>query len=150
MQYPEKMHVSNLAIKFLDTYGCLKKVHNSSKISPTYTDGIIWLHFADFSIWIRVGKTGSLGPCSRVIVYFSKLSFCQNDPPMGSAKVQWYNANNLSKIKTKKCQIVILSYSRTHLNQENPLSSGKNILLKYHILWSTIFHLMYFKLKKKT
>ena len=30
----------------------------------------------------RVGKRGSLGPWSRVIVYFSKLSFCQNDPPM--------------------------------------------------------------------
>ena len=28
-------------------------------------------------IYIRVGKTGSLGPWSRVIVYFSKLSFCQ-------------------------------------------------------------------------
>ena len=29
-----------------------------------------------------------LGAWSRVIVYCSKLSFCQNDPPMGSAKVQ--------------------------------------------------------------
>ena len=78
------MHVSNLVIKFLDKYGCLKKSQvykNSSKMSPTHTDGIISLHFADFSIWIRVGKTGSLGPWSSVIVYCSKLSFCQNDPP---------------------------------------------------------------------
>ena len=34
---------------------------------------------------IRVGKTGSLEPWSRVIVYCSKLSFCQNDPPMGES-----------------------------------------------------------------
>ena len=32
-------------------------------------------------LYIRVGKKGSLGPWSRVIVYCSKLSFCQNDPP---------------------------------------------------------------------
>ena len=32
---------------------------------------------------IRVGKTGYLGPWSKVIVYRSKLSFCQNDPSMG-------------------------------------------------------------------
>ena len=111
MQYPEKMHVSNLAIKFLDTYGCLKNFTTHSKF-PLHT--LIALY--DYTllilvhIWIRVGKTGSLGPCSRVIVYCNKLSFCQNDPPMESAKVQWYNANNLSKIKTKKCQIVKLSY----------------------------------------
>ena len=35
--------------------------------------------------YIRVGKTGSLGPWSRVIVYCSKLSFCQNDDPMGES-----------------------------------------------------------------
>ena len=34
-------------------------------------------------IYIRVGKKGSLGPWSRVIVYCSKLSFCQNDSPIG-------------------------------------------------------------------
>ena len=34
---------------------------------------------------VRVGKTGSLGPWSRVIVYCSNLSFCQNDPPMGES-----------------------------------------------------------------
>ena len=33
-------------------------------------------------MYIRDGKTGSLGPWSRVIVYYSKLSFCQNDPTM--------------------------------------------------------------------
>ena len=33
-------------------------------------------------MFIRVGKTGSLGPWSRVIVYCSKLSFCQNDSPI--------------------------------------------------------------------
>ena len=31
----------------------------------------------------RVGKTGSLQPWSRFIVYCSKLSFCQNDFPIG-------------------------------------------------------------------
>ena len=36
-------------------------------------------------MYIRVGKTGSLGPWSKVIVYCSKLSFCQNDPPMGES-----------------------------------------------------------------
>ena len=30
----------------------------------------------------RVGKTGPLGPRSRVMVYCNKLSFCQNDPPI--------------------------------------------------------------------
>ena len=35
------------------------------------------------SIHVRVGKKGSLGPWSRVIVYCSKLSFCQNDSPIG-------------------------------------------------------------------
>ena len=34
-------------------------------------------------MFIRVGKTGSLGPWKIVIVYFSKLSFCQNDSPIG-------------------------------------------------------------------
>ena len=33
-------------------------------------------------IYIRVGKTGSLGPWRRLIVYCSKLYFCQNDPPI--------------------------------------------------------------------
>ena len=37
------------------------------------------------STYIRVGKTGSLGPWSRVIVYCSKLSFCQNDSPIGGS-----------------------------------------------------------------
>ena len=36
-------------------------------------------------MYIRVGKTGSLGPWSRVIVYCSKLSFCQLMIP------QWEN-----------------------------------------------------------
>ena len=36
-------------------------------------------------IYIRVGKTGSLGPWSRVIVYCSKLSFCQNDSSIGGS-----------------------------------------------------------------
>ena len=36
----------------------------------------------DFATLIRVDKTGSLGPWSRVIVYCSKLSFCQNDSPI--------------------------------------------------------------------
>ena len=36
-------------------------------------------------IYIRVGKRGSLGPWSRVIVYCSKLSFCQNDSPIGGS-----------------------------------------------------------------
>ena len=31
----------------------------------------------------RLGKTGFLRPWSRVIEYCSKLSFCQNDSPMG-------------------------------------------------------------------
>ena len=38
---------------------------------------------ANRSTYIRVGKTGSMGPWSRVIVYCSKLSFCQNDSPIG-------------------------------------------------------------------
>ena len=33
-------------------------------------------------MYIKVGKKGSLGPWSRVIVYGSKLSFCQNDSPI--------------------------------------------------------------------
>ena len=33
-------------------------------------------------MFIRVGKTGQLGPWSRVIVYCSKLSFFQNDSPI--------------------------------------------------------------------
>jgi hypothetical protein len=33
----------------------------------------------------RIGKTVSLGPWSRAIVYCSKLSFSQNDPPMGES-----------------------------------------------------------------
>ena len=32
-------------------------------------------------MYIRLGKTGSLGPWSRVMVCCSKLCFCQNDPP---------------------------------------------------------------------
>ena len=38
-----------------------------------------------YYIFIRVGKTVSLGPWSRVIEYCSKLSFCQNDPAMGES-----------------------------------------------------------------
>ena len=37
------------------------------------------------SVYSRVGKTGSLGPWSRVIVYCSELSFCQNDSPIGGS-----------------------------------------------------------------
>ena len=44
------------------------------------------IKFKNVTYVVRVGKTGSLGPWSRVIVYCSKLSFCQNDPPM-----QWEN-----------------------------------------------------------
>ena len=36
-------------------------------------------------IFIRIGKIGSLGPWSRVIVYCNKLYFCQNDPPIGES-----------------------------------------------------------------
>ena len=36
-------------------------------------------------MYIRVCKTGSLGPWSRVIMYCSKLSFCQNDSPIGGS-----------------------------------------------------------------
>ena len=43
-------------------------------------------------VQVRVGKTGSLRPWSRIIVYCSKLSFCQNDPPM-----HWKQAFLLSK-----------------------------------------------------
>ena len=35
------------------------------------------------NIQIRVGKTGSLGPWSKFVVYCRKLSFCQNDSPIG-------------------------------------------------------------------
>ena len=42
-------------------------------------------NFSNIRVYTRVGKTGSLGPWSRVIVYCSKLSFCQNDPPMGES-----------------------------------------------------------------
>ena len=34
---------------------------------------------------LGLGKTGSLGPWSRVIVHCSKLSFCQNDSPIGGS-----------------------------------------------------------------
>ena len=37
------------------------------------------------AMFIRVGKIGSLGPWSRVIVYCSKLSFCQNYSPIGGS-----------------------------------------------------------------
>ena len=33
----------------------------------------------------RLGKTGSLGPWRGVMVYRSKPSLCQNDPPMSGS-----------------------------------------------------------------
>ena len=44
-----------------------------------------WFPAQNITAYIRVGKTGSFGPWSRVIMYCSKLSFCQNDPPMGES-----------------------------------------------------------------
>ena len=44
-----------------------------------------WANNLCTELYIRVGKTGSLGPWSRVIVYCSKLSFFQNDPLMGES-----------------------------------------------------------------
>ena len=49
-------------------------------------------------IYIRVGKTGSLGPWRRLIVYCSKLYFCQNDPPMGESF--WQKKNLLQYTMT--------------------------------------------------
>ena len=43
------------------------------------------MNYARQGTYIRVGKTGSLVPWSRVIVYCNKLSFCQNDSPIGGS-----------------------------------------------------------------
>ena len=47
---------------------------------------------------IRVGKKGSLGPWSRVIVYGSKLFLCQNDSPIGRSF--WQNDSMLQYTTT--------------------------------------------------
>ena len=53
-------------------------------------------------MYVRVGKTGSLGPWSRVIVYYSKLSFCQNDSPIG---VSFWQKESLLQYTMTQLQI---------------------------------------------
>ena len=55
------------------------------------------MYCIDGCMVIRVGKTGSFGPWSRVIVYASKMSFCQNDPPIYSP-----NSTNVMNCTVKK------------------------------------------------
>ena len=50
---------------------------------------ILLLFFKNFGIFIRVGKKGSFGPWSRVMVCCSKPSFCQNDPPSGTGHTRF-------------------------------------------------------------
>ena len=59
--------------------GYMSNSNAKSKESLPYCGDIFFVRLA---ILIRVGKTGYLGSCARVIVYYSKLFFCQNDPPM--------------------------------------------------------------------
>ena len=58
-------------------------IHNGNFLSEKQVrDSLPTLPSRANGMFIRLGKTGSLGPWSRVIVYCSKLSFCPNDPPM--------------------------------------------------------------------
>ena len=50
-----------------------------------------WL--TDVSTYIRLGKTGSLGPWSRVMACYSKPSFSQNDPPPRSQRSRFAKPN---------------------------------------------------------
>ena len=56
-------------------------IHNGNFLSEKQVrDSLPTLPSRANGMFIRLGKTGSLGPWSRVIVYCSKLSFCKNDP----------------------------------------------------------------------
>ena len=60
----------------------------------------------NISIYIRVGKTESLGPWRRVIVYCSKLSFCQNDTSMGESFWQKKSLLQYTLLRVSKDQVL--------------------------------------------
>ena len=71
---------------------CLFDIEDMVKSLPTtflilllhkYTShGLGYVIHEPCAVFTRVGKTGSLGPWSRVIVYCSKLSFYENYSPI--------------------------------------------------------------------
>ena len=74
-------------------------IHNGNFLSEKQVrDSLPTLPSRANGMFIRLGKTGSLGPWSRVIVYCSKLSFCKNDPPIGGSL--WQKEGLLQYIMT--------------------------------------------------
>ena len=65
--------------------------------------------------YIRVGKTESLGPKSRVIVYYSKLSFCQNDTAIGGKLPTIQCTVQCSKINRNPILLLRTFFTFSHL-----------------------------------
>ena len=90
-----KITKSSSLLTFDDSAGepfftCFTQLHSAvSRVYKEYFFSSLSFYIIQaIYITIMVGKTGSLGPWNRVIVYWSKLSFCQNDPPMGESFCQ--------------------------------------------------------------
>ena len=86
---PIQDYCSKKMFSQLDTF-YIKTLSTPNLMSPSfysfmYNITSIQIQRIPCRVQTRVGKTGSLEPWSRVIVYCSKLSFCQNDPPMGES-----------------------------------------------------------------
>ena len=62
-------------------------------------------------MFIRVGKTESLGLWSKVLVYCFKLSYCKNALPMGQSFLQKYTMNLLKGPKEPILPILVSIYS---------------------------------------
>ena len=91
---------------------------------------MIWekMYCIDGCMVIRVGKTGSFGPWSRVIVFCSKLLFCQNDPPMQCNGIIILAKGKLATMPTLTftANLVPYSFRPIHLYLIFEKSSSKN------------------------
>ena len=82
------------------------------------------------SVCPRVGKTESLGLWSKVIVYCFKLSFCQNDRPMGQSFLQ--------KESLLQYTMNLLKAGLAQMTKRSYLAH-----LSVHIFWKKILHILY-------
>ena len=67
---------NDIVIKYSFKFSTFNGMFATRKLNVPKNNGLWTLGWA---------KSGSLGPWSRVIVNCRKLSFCQNDPPMGES-----------------------------------------------------------------
>ena len=87
-------------------------------------------------IYVRVGKTGFLGPWSRIFVYCSKLSFCQNDSAPRPQRSCFANPNLCMHLS------FLLSLTESSINLKCTKIFYRRMFFK--VLWHVV-HLHIFK-----